>query len=101
MCGSPTVEYDATETVGHDFCTYSTTPLAYYHGINRNLYIKADGFQGKYEYGILFHKHPYCGDFEVSARIPYEENTNPYAGAGIIVKNDIASILTEGCLLLG
>jgi regulation of enolase protein 1 (concanavalin A-like superfamily) len=101
ICGSPAAEYDAAETVGHDFRTYSTTPLAYYQGINRNLYIKADGFQGKNEYGILFHKHPYRGDFEAGVKISYEENTNPYAGAGIIVKNDMASVSTEGCLLLG
>jgi predicted alpha-1,2-mannosidase len=101
ICGSPIVEYDAAETIAHDFHTYSTTPLAHYHGMNRNLYIKAAGFQGKYEYGILFYKHPYEGDFEAVVAISYEENTNPYAGAGIIVKNDMASVSTEGCLFLG
>jgi hypothetical protein len=101
VCDSPGVEYDAAETISYDFCTYSTTPLAQYSGIGRNLYIKAGGFQGKYEYGFLFHKHSFRGDFEALVQIPYEENTNPYAGAGIIVKNDLASASPEGCLILG
>lgn len=98
---SPEAALDRAGTPGHDFMFCSGTPLAGFYQAGDNLYILAGGFQGKGDNAVLYHRHFYAGDFDAMVRIAYEENTNPYAGAGIIVKNDMGAGHNKGGMILG
>ncbi|HQE24677.1 MAG TPA: GH92 family glycosyl hydrolase [Candidatus Atribacteria bacterium] len=70
------------------WCTFSTTRAEYYQA-GAHLYIKAAGYHNRPEFGILYLNRKIKGKFDVITKIATEENTSPYAPAGIIVKNNM------------
>ena len=81
------------ETLSEQWCHKSTTQAEYFEA-DRHLFIKAAGFENRNEFGIAYLKEKVTGDFTLTIQILYEENTSPYAPAGIIVGHDL-SVMDE------
>jgi len=82
---------DIAKEPDEKWCTFSTTRAEYYQA-GEHLYIRAAGYQSRPEFGILYLNTKVNGDFDAITQISIEQNTSPYAPAGIIVKNDIRNM---------
>ncbi len=81
--------------------TFSTTRAEYYQA-GEHLYISAAGYQSRPEFGVLYLNKKIGGDFDVITKIAMEDNTSPYAPAGIMIKNDIKyHEILDGYVVLG
>ncbi|MBR4940422.1 MAG: glycoside hydrolase family 92 protein, partial [Clostridia bacterium] len=74
----PGKEWTAVQTIESEFYTSEDA-----------VYIRAEGDNGKMEFGMLFRTEPVTGDFDAYSMVTYEELTCPYAPAMIVVKNSL------------